>query len=44
MLLKTIVPKHSIGSKTTCGLLLYKFRVFTSLMMPCNEKPWVGYS
>ena len=44
MLLKTIVPKHSIGSKARCGLLLYKFRFFTSLMMPCHEKPRVGYS
>ena len=35
MLLKTIVPKHSIGSKARCGLLLYKFRFFTSLIMPC---------
>lgn len=42
MLLKTIVPKHSIGSKARCGLLLYKFRFFTSLMMPCHEKPQVG--
>ena len=44
MLLKTIVPKHSIGSKARCGLLLYKFRFFTSLIMPCHEKPRVGYS
>ena len=44
MLLKTIVPKHSIGSKARRGLLLYKFRFFTSLMMPCHEKPQVGYS
>ena len=44
MLLKTIVPKHSIGSKARCGLLLYKFRFFTSLIMPCHEKPQVGYS
>lgn len=44
MLLKTIVPKHSIGSKAGCGLLLYKFRFFTSLIMPCHEKPRVGYS
>ena len=44
MLLKTIVPKHSIGSKARCGLLLYKFRFFTSLVMPCHEKPRVGYS
>lgn len=44
MLLKTIVPKHSIGSKARCGLLLYKFRFFTSLMMPCHEKSRVGYS
>lgn len=42
MLLKTIVPKHSIGSKAGCGLLLYKFRFFTSLIMPCHEKPRVG--
>ena len=44
MLLKTIVPKHSIGSKARCGPLLYKFRFFTSLIMPCHEKPRVGYS
>ena len=44
MLLKTIAPKHSIGSKARRGLLLYKFRFFTSLMMPCHEKPRVGYS
>ena len=44
MLLKTIVPKHSIGSKARCGLLLYKFRFFTSLIMLCHEKPRVGYS
>lgn len=44
VLLKTIVPKHSIGSKARYGLLLYKFRFFTSLMMPCHEKPRVGYS
>ena len=44
MLLKTIVPKHSIGSKARCGLLLYKFRFFTSLIMPCHEKSRVGYS
>ena len=44
MLLKTIVPKHSIGSKARRGLLLYKFRFFTSLIMPCHEKPRVGYS
>lgn len=44
MLLKTIVPKHSIGSKTRRGLLLYKFRFFTSLIMRCYEKPLVGYS
>ena len=42
MLLKTIVSKHSIGSKAGCGLLLYKFRFFTSLIMPCHEKPRVG--
>lgn len=42
MLLKTIVPKHSIGSKARCGLLLYKFRFFTSRIMPCHEKPRVG--
>ena len=42
MLLKTIVPKHSIGSKAGCGPLLYKFRFFTSLIMPCHEKPRVG--
>lgn len=44
MLLKTIVPKHSIGSKARCGPLLYKFRFFTSLIMRCHEKPRVGYS
>lgn len=44
MLLKTIVPKHSIGSRARCGLSLYKFRFFTSLIMPCHEKPRVGYS
>lgn len=44
MLLKTIVPKHSIGSKTRCGLLLYKFRFFTSLIMLRHEKPRLGYS
>lgn len=42
MLLKTVELKHSIGSKARCGLLLYKFRFFTSLMMPCHEKPQVG--
>lgn len=44
MLLKTIVPKHSIGFKARYGPLLYKFRFFTSLIMRCHEKPRVGYS
>lgn len=44
MLLKTIVPKHSIGSKARYGLLLYKFRFFTSFILPCHRKSRVGYS
>lgn len=44
MLLKTIVPKHSIGSEARCGLLLYKFRFFTSLIVRCYEKSRVRYS
>ena len=44
MLLGTVELKHSIAANVWFGLVLYRFRFFTLLSMPCHERFRVRYS